>query len=198
MTCQLSPAAQQRGVYDAGRNGIHNGGAKHENGPVQGTAIVQQACCIIAGRYEHGCRPVGRAQRRRSRRMAGASVRAGRRAPGQFSWVRRTASLNCCGDHERTCDARTHNWYPHVFPARAVWRCPSGGPKCRPEVLPGHRIRAGRRADGHKKCGAGLAGSASASGWKEVTPLLSSWASVPISVWLSCQPSPHPSRRIPA
>ena len=96
------------------------------------------ACCTIAGRYEHGCRPVGRAERRRSRRMAGASVRAGRRAPGQFSWVRRTASLNCSRGYKRPCrNAQTNYQHSYVFPARAVRRCPLGGPKMPPRLRRG-------------------------------------------------------------
>jgi hypothetical protein len=42
MTCQLASAAQQRGVYAAGRKGIQDRGALGTKWSGSGTAIVQQ------------------------------------------------------------------------------------------------------------------------------------------------------------
>jgi hypothetical protein len=79
MTCHLSPAAQQRGVYAAGYHGIHNGSRRHKVGPI--SRLHNRALCASCIQCGHNRGPpVGRAERRHFRRMAGASFRAGRRA----------------------------------------------------------------------------------------------------------------------
>ncbi len=86
------------------------------------------------------------------RRFSGASLKGGLTGSRLLFWVRRTASLNCRGGYERPChNTQTANRHRHAFPARAVRRCPSGGPEM--TLLPlrqEHRTRVGRRADGHK------------------------------------------------